>query len=343
MKRGLVVVLVAVSLFVVACGGQDTAGGALRIRTTELPQWEAPGAATYKLDVVGGVPPYSFSGTLPQGFNIGPDGTIGGMARLPPGTSKSESPPFTITVTDSAGAEVKATYTIRLIAANTLQIITTPVTCVVNQDCDEVIATGSGGNPPYSFQSDTFLEGAPPFGTIVDVNGHLTGKPSKDGTYTVGVCVTDQLRYQQCGKAVVTIEEGIKLAGTWSGKYGETETSEYCITRNTGTLTISVTEKDGAFSGTVDDSGTASATSQLSSEVSCEGGEYHLTGTVSGTIEGDTLAGTMLISDSDLDYVLPFTATLTPDTMTGSYSGTGTYSGGSSQISAGSFKLTKKT
>ncbi|MBI4144852.1 hypothetical protein HY493_01440 [Candidatus Woesearchaeota archaeon] len=343
MKGGLLVVLVAALVFIAACGGQGATGGALQIRTTELPQWEAPGAATYKLDVVGGVPPYTFSGTLPDGFNLGPDGTIGGMARLSPGTSKSESPPFTITVTDSAGAQAQVSLTIRLIAANTLQLITVPATCILDQQCDEEIATASGGNPPYGFQSDTFREGAPPFGTIIDINGHIVGKPSRAGEYTMGVCVTDKLRYQQCGHVVVTVEEGIQLEGTWIGAYGETETSEYCITSNEGTLTLALTEKDGAFSGTVDDSGVSSATSQSSSDVYCEGGSYHLSGTVSGTIEGDTLSGAMRVSDADLSYELPFTATLTTDTMTGSYSGIGTFEGGSSQISAGSFRLTKKT
>ena len=40
------------------------------------------GTATYKPEVTGGKPPYNFSigdGTsLPSGFNMGPDGTIGG-------------------------------------------------------------------------------------------------------------------------------------------------------------------------------------------------------------------------------------------------------------------------
>jgi hypothetical protein len=273
---------------------------------------------------------------------LGPDGTIGGLARLPPGTSKKEFPPFTVIVEDSAGHTVQASFTIRLVATNTLQIITTPATCVINQECDAQIATAEGGNPPYSFQSDSFMEGAPPFGTIVDINGHLTGKPSKDGEYVVGVCVKDTLNYQRCGKATVTIEKGIKLAGTWSGHYGETETSDYCISGNSGTLTFALTESNGAFSGTADDTGVSSSSSTVSG-ASCEGGSYHLSGTVSGTIVGDMLSGTMHFSDADLNYELPFTATVTPDTMTGSYSGRGTFDGGSSEISSGSFRLTKQT
>ena len=346
MMRPCMVIIIMISL--VAC--QPTVpeaknaqqNGALQINTKELPVWKAPGAATYKLDVTGGVPPYSFSlgSQMPQGFNLGPDGTIGGMTRLPEGTSKSDSPPFTIIVKDSAGNEAQSSFIIHIIEENTVQIITTPITCIVNQECDEQIATATGGTPPYSFQSGSFAEGAPPFGMIVDINGHLTGKPSKDGEYTVGVCVKDVIGNQRCGKAAVTVEKGIKLTGTWTGHYGETETSDYCTTSNSGTLTISVKESDGAFSGTIDESGASSA-GQSSEGASCEGGAYSLSGTVTGTIVGDTLAETIYVSNTDLSYELPFTATLTTDTMTGSYSGTGSFEGGSSRVSAGSFKLDK--
>ena len=343
MKRG-VPVFIALLILIVACTPPQPVtpvkpGSALQIRTTVLPQWEAPGSATYKLDVVGGTPPYSFSGALPSGFNIGPDGTIGGLARLSEGTSHSESPPFTITVTDSAGATAQVSLTISIVAKNTLQIINTPVNCVMNQECDEQIASASGGNPPYSFQSDSFMNGAPPFGTIVDINGHLTGKPSRAGTSSVGVCVKDKLSYQQCGQSVVTIEEGLQLQGTWEGTYGETETSSWCSTRNDGQITLSVTEKDGAFSGSITDTGVSTAYEQTDS---CTGGSYQMSGTVSGTIVEDVLSGTMRFS-GDVSYVLPFPATITTDRMRGSYSGTGSFDGGASQISSGSFHLTKKT
>ena len=227
-KIQLIPFILVVFLFISAC--QPVAPKAkkesvqsnapLQINTKELPVWQAPGSATYKLDVAGGVPPYSFSiaGSLPEGFNIGPDGTIGGLARLPEGTSKSDSPPFTVIVKDSAGNEAQASFTISLVEKNTVQIITTPAACTVNQDCDESIATATGGTPPYSFQSDTFMEGAPPFGTIVDVNGHLTGKPSREGVSTIGVCVKDTIGNQRCGKAVITIQPQVEPQVTITSK-----------------------------------------------------------------------------------------------------------------------------
>lgn len=353
MKKSLVTIIIAMLILLTACATQQknasstaSAAGSLQITTKELPIWEAPGSATYKLEIAGGAPPYSFllapGSQLPEGFNIGPDGTIGGLARLTPGTSNSVSPPFTIIVTDSAGATAQATFTIRLTEKNTLQIITTPVNCVLNQPCDEQIATADGGNFPYSFQSDSLIEGAPPFGTLIEINGHLTGTPSRAGEYTVGVCVKDIIGNQRCGKAVVTVEDAIQLEGTWSGEYGETETSSYCSMSNSGTMTLAITETEGTFSGTVDDTGTSTGRA-LVEGVSCGTEGYHLTGTLDGTIEGDTLGGTIRVSNSEMSYVLPFTATLTTNTMTGSYSGTGTFAEDSSRISSGSFRLTKRT
>lgn len=54
-----------------------------------------------------------------------------------------------------------------------------------------MIASISGGSSPYYYQSDTFANGAPPFGMIVDLNGNLTGTPTDSGQYTFGVCATD--------------------------------------------------------------------------------------------------------------------------------------------------------
>ncbi len=327
---------------VIACSsGQTATGGALQIKTTALPAWEAPGSATYKLIIAGGTPPYSFSitsGQLPQGFNLGSDGTIGGLARLDPGTTKSESPSFTVTVKDSAGHSADASYTIKIVETNTLQIITTPATCTVKQKCDVQIATASGGNPPYGFQSDTFMNGAPPLGTIVGTNGHLTGTPNKEGEYTVGVCATDSQAYQKCGTADITVQKGT-TEETWAGPYTEVETSPNCVADDAGTLTFTFNESHGDFSGTVFDNG-----SSTSSDPDCADEAYASDGTISGSITGDTLTGTMYFTDQEMSYVIPFTATIADDVMTGNYAGTITVNGGSfASITGGSFTLNKQS
>src|SRR3989338_10515108 len=84
---------------------------------------------------------------------------------------------------------------------------------MVNQQCDiNLIAQVTGGTPPYHFQSDTFRNGAPPMVMIVDVNGVLTGTPSKAGQYAFGVCVVDVVSVSKCGQTQVFVEEESEAA-----------------------------------------------------------------------------------------------------------------------------------
>lgn len=221
MKNVLIIGLLLFVVLISGCTTGTTTGETLQIKTKELPQWISEETATYKPEVVGGKPDYRFSigeGTsLPQGFNLGPDGTIGGSGTLAPGSSKSVSPPFTFVVTDSAGNTAKISYTI-VITEPPIGISPQEVKCTVNQKCNEVIATAARGAPPYTFQSDTFREGTPPPGTIIDVNGRLTGTPTKAGEYTVGVCVKDTVANSKCGHAKVIITEAPTLSGIWTGQ-----------------------------------------------------------------------------------------------------------------------------
>ncbi|MBI4214691.1 hypothetical protein HY546_01725 [archaeon] len=325
-------------------GGAGGNGGQLRIETKELPQWEAPGAATYKLDVRGGMPPYSFalaSGSqLPREFTLGPDGTIGGQARLSPGTSKSVSPPFTIEVRDSAGAVAAATYTIVIVETGLRIMPATHVTCSQYVRCDEVLATAQGGTEPYSFRSDSFAEGPPPLGMTVDLNGHLIGTPTKTGEYLVGACVVDATGHSKCTKTTVTVEKSVNITGTWTGPYGETETSDYCIIRNEGTLTLVLRASGDSFSGSADDVGAPVSATPAQEGINCESTPFHHTGTAEGTAVGDTISGTIMLYNSETVITLPFTATMTEDIMTGSYDGTVAAPDWSSKLS-GSFRLVK--
>jgi len=78
-------------------------------------------------------------------------------------------------------------------------------TCTVDEKCKIKIATVNGGSPPYTFQSDTFVNGAPPMGMIVDLDGYLTGTPSREGTYNVGVCVVDGVGKSDCNQVTVIV------------------------------------------------------------------------------------------------------------------------------------------
>ncbi len=101
------IVLLASILIISGCTTKPTTDSTLQIKSKELPQWISGGTATCKPEVTEGKPPYSFSigdrTSLPSGFNMGPDGTIGGGGTLAPGSSKSVSQPFMFVVIDSAG------------------------------------------------------------------------------------------------------------------------------------------------------------------------------------------------------------------------------------------------
>ena len=307
---------------------QGAAGGSLRITTNALPNWESGKPSTFAISVTGGTPPYAYSiiGALPEGFNLGPAGVIGGSATLPSGLSTRTYPGFTIAVTDSAGNRAQQPLAITVVEPS-IEINTLTAHCTVNQNCDELIATAEGGNPPYSFQSDTFREGAPPMGMIVDINGHIKGTTRRAGQYVVGVCAKDTNGNSKCGHATIIVEEASGLEGTWKGGYSETEHGP-CDNKNEGTLTWIVTSSGDTFSGTVEDDGTTISSSCENSEL----GSYQSPGTVSGTISNGKMEGTM-----DFGFKIQFSGTISGNEISCTYNG-----GDSEYTYTGTFTLEKQ-
>ena len=78
--------------------------------------------------------------------------------------------------------------------------------CTVDEKCDIQVVQASGGEEPYSYESDSYGTGAPPMGTIIDINGHLTGTPSVEGDYDFGICVADATRTSECTQASIKIK-----------------------------------------------------------------------------------------------------------------------------------------
>jgi hypothetical protein len=113
--------------------------------------------------------------------------------------------PTDTTTTTSFGTHATTTTTI---SPSTLAI--NPIDgaeCTVDEYCDIPVAEATGGQEPYSYQSDSYAAGAPPMGMIVDLNGRLTGTPKRAGEYDVGVCVADATRLSKCTQAKVSIKE----------------------------------------------------------------------------------------------------------------------------------------
>jgi hypothetical protein len=118
--------------------------------------------------------------------------------------------PTTINVTVNPGQITKVDQVLQPIPSNSvvtepLAIQTSGGTCTVNQYCDILIASATGGLAPYHFQSDTFANGTPPFGMTIGIYGHLTGTPTQAQPYTFGVCVVDTAGKSSCGTVTVTV------------------------------------------------------------------------------------------------------------------------------------------
>ncbi|MFH0713592.1 MAG: hypothetical protein V1722_03540 [Candidatus Micrarchaeota archaeon] len=98
--------------------------------------------------------------------------------------------------------------------------------CVVHEPCEVQVARATGGTPPYTFVSDSFATGATPIGTIVNMNGSLTGTPSREGTYSFGICVKDLTSTSKCTQTQVTVNSATQeTQNTNSGNIGGTQAS----------------------------------------------------------------------------------------------------------------------
>ncbi len=66
------------------------------------------------------------------------------------------------------------------------------ITCTVSKPCTPQLWLHTwGGLPPYHYQHDTFRNGTTPPGTVIGLDGHLAGTPTRTGKYTFGLCAVD--------------------------------------------------------------------------------------------------------------------------------------------------------
>ncbi len=177
-----------------------------------LPSWISGKQGTIILGAQGGAAPFSCAlkagSTLPPWLTLSPDCNLTGKAPiLAAGSTRSVLPSFIVSVTDSANPPrtQDVSMTIQIVESAPQLIPIANNQCTVNQFCTVQVATAQGGVPPYSFYPDTFREGFPPLGMILDSNGVLTGTPRKIGTYNFGACVKDTVSASTCGKTSVEV------------------------------------------------------------------------------------------------------------------------------------------
>ncbi|MFH0863161.1 MAG: hypothetical protein V1875_09065 [Candidatus Altiarchaeota archaeon] len=198
----------------------------LNIEGAELPRWKSGQWGSAKLEPTGGRLPYHCSLKkgyfLPKGFTLSDDCAISGKAPLlGSDTTKDISPPFTVVVKDSSNPPAALLLELSIVTVSGLPrlISSGPARCKTDAPCLVRIADAEGGVRPYTFQSDTFTNGAPPMGAIVDVSGFLKGITHKAGQYTFGVCVKDAVGSSDCGKSTVIIEGPAPIMTTTTQEY----------------------------------------------------------------------------------------------------------------------------
>lgn len=122
------------------------------------------------------------------------------------------------------------------------------------------------------------------------------------------------------------------ITGTWTGSYSETSGSKYCKFQESGTKTFKLKLNGKTLSGTAEYSGV----SKVIGGEHCQGSPYSSKGTITGTVSGTQVTGTI---DYSGGTKVPFTAKLEGDMMTGTYSYT--TSEAAPTTGKGEFKLKK--
>jgi hypothetical protein len=177
---------------------------------------------------------------------------------------------------------------------------------------------------------------------VLDVNGRLSGTPTTVGTYVFSVCAVDLSASQVCQTVSLTVNGSSSFSGPFSGSAFDSKTFEpSCVMKHSlsGTITLTVSGSGTAadpYTGTVSGSGRDDLT--VASGTLCYGDVITapITGTVSGSsgkvqalatasgagttltieftngvISGNTLTGTLKISNEFFDAPITGPITLT--------------------------------
>ncbi len=161
-----------------------TVAPAPSITTSALPGGTVGAAYSQTLAAAGGTPPYTWAfptGSLPAGLTLS---TAGAITGAPTATGTFQ---FTATVTDSASGKASQQFT--LIVAGGLAITTTTLPGGKVGTSYSQTLTATGGTPPYTFA--TSAGSLPPGITLT--GAVLSGTPTKTGSYTFTIQVTDSV------------------------------------------------------------------------------------------------------------------------------------------------------
>lgn len=159
--------------------------GPMSITTTSIPDGglNTPYYAT--IIASGGLPPYSWSGTLPAGLTLNTYGYISGT----PTTAAATSHTLTVTDSDTPSRSVQQIYNLKI--ANQLDIVETALPNGVRNQAYSTIVRSQYGTPPFTW---TLVSSTLPTPLVLTSNNSyatISGIPDTAGTYTFNLAVTD--------------------------------------------------------------------------------------------------------------------------------------------------------
>lgn len=152
----------------------------------------------------GGQAPYTFAiaPALPAGLSFNTStGELTGVA-----TAVLPATPFTITVTDAAGASASRAVTLRIDApVLTIQPGTLPA--YTQGTARDTTLAASGGSAPYRF---SLASGQLPAGLALDASGALSGAPTEAGSFAVTVTAVDALGFSVTQPYTLTVSNALQ-------------------------------------------------------------------------------------------------------------------------------------
>ncbi len=160
---------------------------------------------SFKFGATGGVPPYVFGagGSLPGG-RFTSDGTLSGTATTL-GTFT-----FNVSATDSLGTSASRSFTVK-VTAPPLLITTAAIGGGAVGVAFSAPFSATGGVPPYTWSAS----GGP--GGLGFSGNVLSGTPTVDGTFTIGVTVTDSAGTQASKSFTLIVATLLQISTTSLG------------------------------------------------------------------------------------------------------------------------------
>ena len=182
--------------------------GPLRVATSILPDGIVFSPYVFRIQVRGGVPPYSYSiinGFLPAGLSLNSStGEVNGT----PTVSGDFSFTLQVRDNDSPNAVVSKTFSLHIDPLPDLKIISTELPAGMIGEPYQYTIMVSGGLAPYSF---SLLDGSLPDGLIIDpATGTVSGVPVHLGDNQVTVEVRDSQTPGQSKSIIYRIQIIIK-------------------------------------------------------------------------------------------------------------------------------------